>query len=135
MFDILSLLTIKSDFKAMLTSDLLSALLTFSDKPAYMMEVIPVILNLVRDQDYDLSPSHLYEPGDHHPTPSTLISAFDLQDLSTLLSSSHLRSTPLTALTDLPLLAEHGTTFAAADLRRLLILDCQLLPWIMKSSC
>ena len=78
MFDILSLLTIKSDFKAMLTSDLLSALLTFSDKPAYMMEVIPVILNLVRDQDYDLSPSHLYEPGDHHPTPSTLISAFVL---------------------------------------------------------
>jgi len=91
MFDILSLLTLKSAFKALLTTDLLSALLTYSDKPAYVMEVIPVVLNLVRDQDYDLSLCHTSELADPQHLPSSPSSAFDLLDLSCLLSSSHLR--------------------------------------------
>ena len=129
MFDILSLLTIKSAFKAMLTTDLLIALLSYSsDKPAYVMEVIHVILNLVREQDYDQSPCHTFNPTDPQHPPSTL-STFELLDLSSLLSSSHLRTTPCTALTDLPLLAEHGTA-ATNDLRRRLVLECQLLYWI-----
>jgi hypothetical protein len=63
-FDILSLLTLKSAFKAMLTTDMLNALLAYSDKPAYVMEVIHVILNLVREQDYDQSPCHTFNPTD-----------------------------------------------------------------------
>jgi hypothetical protein len=127
MFDILSLLTLKSAFKAMLTTDLLNTLLTYSNKQAYVMEVIPVILNLVRDQDYDLSPCHTFEPADPMHTPSSL-SIFELLDLTSLLSSSHLRTTPYPALSDLTLLNEHGTaTNTGNDLRRRLVFDCQLL--------
>lgn len=64
MFDIISILTLKSAFKAMITTNLLNALLSYSEKPDYVMEVIPVILNLVRDQDYDLSLCHTYESAE-----------------------------------------------------------------------